>query len=88
MTLDQIDEYLSFWVLPSGQIIETAAHRTGDWRPGIVTSLNPPTAEILGEPEQRIKFRNAALTAVSVGDPVMFQRVGPVWVAVYLIEVL
>lgn len=89
MNIDVLDEYLSQWIDPNtGLAYQTSAHREGDWRAGVVETLSPPTANILGEGIMPIRFRNVALSSVSVGDPIVFQKLGPVWIAVYQVEKL
>ena len=85
---DQLVERLSRVVLEDGRVVDSNAWKEGNWRPGAVTSVNPLRATVAGIGDTEIHGRNVRLADARVGDVMMFQAVGPVWVAAYEIQVI
>lgn len=89
MTIDELDEKLAWRVdFETGIVSETSAHRVGSWRIGKITSLAPPTADIMGRGLTQIDYRATSLSGVRKGDFVMFQNMGEHWIAVYEVEAI
>lgn len=86
--LERLVDRLRRYVDDDGRVVTSTAVEWGDWRPGVVVDLSPPTVLLPREGQVRVRARNTNLTSVAAGDVVMCQRVGPFWVAVYEIEVI
>ena len=88
-TIQQVRDALQRTVEESGRVrdMDLSAFKKSPVTVGEVVSLSPPKVELLNGETVPIRLRTAGLLP-AVGDIVLMNRIGPVLIAVDVVEVI